>query len=715
MIRVSEYNLMSSKRQDTLSKLVHGTMNDSLKHLLGNLPLTAEQADQLAAQLLHPPQGTILPGEWEHASDGLLALLVAIVAATHRERYREVLEPCLNRTAEDLPNLTLYNQGRYFHLRGYVDWRKDAEPYKAMHHLHRSIQLLTQSIDEQAPLYLPRVHNTYGDLLQRFGLLQDAQEEFAASLRYVVAFEDEEGQARAMGNQANLCMAQGRYEEAMEFFEADLAILERIAPERLDWQAQLLSQLGRCALFLDQTERAETYYHRSLTLAQAENEPTNLAYATLGLVAIAKRRDQLDKAETLMDEAQFIMDEGDFPHRLRTTLRGLGYQQRAELLQAKNELSGSLAFFREAQRCLNKSSIVAPVERASLKASMAEVLSELGHRNQAAQTLREAIALLEPTSTESLRDRLEQRLQEMSHESWLLHSAGRFVGQKHIEFLLQETGRQGFRGEKLHDVVVLFADIRGFSHISQQLSPEDLIAFLNSLLTTLTRCIDAFDGYVDNFIGDAIMAVFSLPRPQPWDADRAVRASLLMCTEMERFRRRQPAHLATTHLGIGLCEGDLVAGLIGSPQKRSYTVIGDAVNTASRLEGMTKQLGAQILIENNVVQKLQNPDDYLLRPLGRYIPKGQARTVEVYDVMGFHDGSPDALRMAEEIEHISKALSLLQQRKWKPAQEMLLGLVESAQESKRVTGYQKLLESAIMLSQEEPPSDWDGSLILKEK
>ncbi|MCI0526223.1 MAG: adenylate/guanylate cyclase domain-containing protein, partial [Nitrospira sp.] len=358
--------------------------------------------------------------------------------------------------------------------------------------------------------------------------------------------------------------------------------------------------------------------------------------------------------------------------------------------------------------------LIPPVERARLLWDFAKARIAQGDHQAAALLYREALQCLEATAADALREQIENELEKTFRDSWLLHTAGRFVGHKMIELLLRESGRTGFRGET-KNLTILFSDIRDFTAISEQLkSPEQIITFFNDYLSRMTRCIEYFGGMVDKFIGDAIMALFSIPESQPDDPVRAVSAALAMVTELERFNSNLPEDTPKIFAGIGLHAGNVVAGLIGSPQKRSYTVIGDPVNTASRLEGMTKQLGAAILVSQEIYEKL--PDRFLIRPLGKYRPKGKTETIVVAEVMAEDDGSPHLTHIKQEIQEIHLALAAFENRDFHRAAVCFEALAEAVKpEEFRARGYKLLATKARELQENPPSSDWKGEIVLESK
>jgi adenylate cyclase len=208
---------------------------------------------------------------------------------------------------------------------------------------------------------------------------------------------------------------------------------------------------------------------------------------------------------------------------------------------------------------------------------------------------------------------------------------GKYMTASVMEHLL--NGKVSLGGEKL-EVTVLFTDIRSFTTISEKMDAHALVALLNEYFTEMVHIVMEEDGVVDKYIGDAIMAVFGAPVPKPDDAIHAVRAAVRMRHALrqlnERLRERGIQPLRT---GIGLHTGEVVAGNIGSEARMEYTVIGDAVNLASRLESNTKELGVNILISEDTYERVK--DKVVARKVREITVKGRAQPVMTYEVLGF--------------------------------------------------------------------------------
>jgi class 3 adenylate cyclase len=206
---------------------------------------------------------------------------------------------------------------------------------------------------------------------------------------------------------------------------------------------------------------------------------------------------------------------------------------------------------------------------------------------------------------------------------------GRYVTRQVADEIL--SGRVPLGGQRT-TATVLFADIRGFTQLSEELAPEEVVALLNEYLGAMVTCVLDGGGVVDKYIGDAIMALFGVPvslgTPE-LDAQAAVRCAVQMSAALDRLNAlRVAAGGLPVELGIGVHTGEVVAGNIGIPERMEYTVIGDTVNLCSRIEGLTRTLGVRVLLSKSCVEHLG--DSQAVRFVETVAVKGRAQPVTVY-------------------------------------------------------------------------------------
>ena len=242
-----------------------------------------------------------------------------------------------------------------------------------------------------------------------------------------------------------------------------------------------------------------------------------------------------------------------------------------------------------------------------------------------------------------LSEGFNQMVRGLRQAEFVSETFGRYVSEEVRDQVL--SGDITMDGE-VRQVTVLFSDIRGFTAISEQLPPEELLRILNRYLDTMVEAIVANGGTIDKFIGDAVMANFGAPISRPDDPVRAVRAAWAMLERLalfngEQLERGQPL----LEIGIGLHTGPVVAGNLGSSRKMEYTVIGDTVNTASRIESLNKHFETKLLISAETHGLVK--DHVEARPLAPINVKGKTAPVHVYEVTGL---SPDfSPRLAHQI------------------------------------------------------------------
>jgi adenylate cyclase len=201
--------------------------------------------------------------------------------------------------------------------------------------------------------------------------------------------------------------------------------------------------------------------------------------------------------------------------------------------------------------------------------------------------------------------------------------------------MMESGGEGGLLGGQSSLATVMFTDIRGFTPITEQLGPQGTVAFLNEYFTLMVDILAREGGMLDKFIGDAIMAAFGLPAPHDDDEDRAVRAAIAMISACRRFSDERVARgQLPVDMGIGLHTDMVVSGNIGSAKRMDYTLIGDGVNLASRLESACKQYSARILISEATYGRLRGV--YRVRDIDKVIVKGKTQPVGVFEVLDYH-------------------------------------------------------------------------------
>jgi class 3 adenylate cyclase len=216
---------------------------------------------------------------------------------------------------------------------------------------------------------------------------------------------------------------------------------------------------------------------------------------------------------------------------------------------------------------------------------------------------------------------------------------GRYVSDEVVNVLLADDRKPDLAGET-KVVTVLFSDIRGFTTISEKLSAHEVVEMLNAYFTRVCEPILAQGGTVDKYIGDAVMAVFGSPVTYPDHARRAVRAALGMAQEAKGFKdwmqRRFPDRgIAEFGIGVGLFTGEAVIGDIGTPKRREFTAIGDTVNAASRLEGVTKELKCVVVVSESTM-KAAGPG-VRTGKVETLSVKGRSEPIRVYEIVGIDE------------------------------------------------------------------------------
>ncbi|MFM7652330.1 MAG: GAF domain-containing protein [Vulcanococcus sp.] len=299
-------------------------------------------------------------------------------------------------------------------------------------------------------------------------------------------------------------------------------------------------------------------------------------------------------------------------------------------------------------------------------------------------------------------------IEDISEEKRMKGTMARYMDPLIADSLMRE-GSSALGGQE-SEATVLFSDIRSFTTLTESLGAQGTVSMLNAYFSLMVDCLQQEGGILDKFIGDAVMAVFGLPLPHGDDADRAVRTALAMLTSLQAFNQaRAEEGLMAIRIGIGLHTDVVVSGNIGSPKRMNYTVIGDGVNLAARLESACKHYGAQLLISENTRSHLKGT--YRMREADRVVVKGKTEPVVIHEVLDFHtdDSFPAAVQV---LGHYRDGLELYRASRFQEG----LASFEQALALHPADRLSSLNADRCRHYLEQPPGpDWDGIWVLKDK
>ncbi|GAB4439795.1 MAG: hypothetical protein OHK0011_22340 [Turneriella sp.] len=288
-----------------------------------------------------------------------------------------------------------------------------------------------------------------------------------------------------------------------------------------------------------------------------------------------------------------------------------------------------------------------------------------------------------------------------------LRSFGKFVPADIVRQLIAQEGDAHLQGEK-RQLTVHFSDIEGFTTISETIPPEQLVELLAEYLGEMSRIIAEENGTVDKYIGDAVMAFWGAPQIVADHAHRAARAALRCQKRLAELESKWQAEgKPVFRARIGLNTGDIIVGNMGSAERLNYTVIGDAVNLASRLEGINKYYGTRIIV-GEATQKLI-ADTYATRLLDFVAVKGKNEAIRIYELVSAkHEIDENSARF---IAHYETALGHYRMQQWDAAEkEFQAALAVRPDEAAEM-----MLARIAEFRRESPPAGWNGEYVMSSK
>ncbi|MFQ5621130.1 MAG: CHASE2 domain-containing protein [Candidatus Nanoarchaeia archaeon] len=282
----------------------------------------------------------------------------------------------------------------------------------------------------------------------------------------------------------------------------------------------------------------------------------------------------------------------------------------------------------------------------------------------------------------------------------------KYVSRAVVDEVMKNPDKLKLGGER-REITIFFSDVRGFTTISEKLSPEKLVHLLNEYLSAMTDIILEHEGVVDKYIGDAIMAFWGAPLKQPNHAELAASTTLDMLKKLNILQKQwEREGFPVLNIGCGLNTGPAVIGNMGSYKRFDYTAMGDSINLGARLEGITKQYGVECIISKSTKKQLKN---FVVRELDCIIVKGKKEPIKIFELVCRKTELTDDLY--EFIAHYETGLNYYITQKWDQA----IDEFKKANKLKKDYASEVFIERCKTFKKSPPPKDWNGVWEFKTK
>jgi class 3 adenylate cyclase/tetratricopeptide (TPR) repeat protein len=479
---------------------------------------------------------------------------------------------------------------------------------------------------------LAEVCDSLANLLIRRGKPAYALRFAQQSLDLKSELGDRFGMAISHGTAGRALVLLARYEEAAKEFRQDLEIARELGDT--GGVGIMLNSLGEVALLRGEIDEASRRYQEAQTI---EAGPEHAAHAHLGLarVLLSSTPSRIIEAAAQCDSATAILDNHPALSGLSDLLNGLRGAiawRRGEFQEGENRLNAAIAAL-EAGRY--------PLDTVPFLYELRDLYQKQESRAKAVVVMARALDLLSECGSERGVQDVEDWLRNVDTPNLVRLALERYFPSWLIDDLM--GGRLSRPPSRMQSIVVLFSDIRDFTALTEGLGAEQVVQLLNEWFSEAARIVRRHGGFIDKFIGDAVMALFGVPEPRESMAANAVRVALEMRDVLDAINMRHRfLGVPEIRIGIGIDQGEAVVGFIGSHLRQTYTAIGEVVNTAARLEEATKKHECEILISDRVDAVQRQAGVAETQFVGRLPLKGIGQAVSASKVLGPLAGRPAA-------------------------------------------------------------------------
>ena len=300
-----------------------------------------------------------------------------------------------------------------------------------------------------------------------------------------------------------------------------------------------------------------------------------------------------------------------------------------------------------------------------------------------------------------------QKVYEQRKNAVVTNLFGKYVSPAVVADILEQDLDDAMAGQR-REVSILFSDLRGFTTLSERLGARRTGRLLNAYFDAMLPLVFAHEGTLDKLMGDAVMAFYGAPAEVAEHPVRAAETALAMLEALEVLKKRGEPDTEALEIGIGLNTGEVTVGNLGSADFMDYTIIGDAVNLASRLEGLNKTYHTKVIVSQDTAERLD--DRFALRELDRVRVKGKTGAVTIYELAGYRQRVSDARISA--LNTFEAGLAAFRQRRWDHAESLFSEVLDQIADDGPSLCYLDRIEA---LRKHPPAQDWDGVAVFIEK
>jgi class 3 adenylate cyclase len=551
--------------------------------------------------------------------------------------------------------------------------------------------------------YKGRIYDCLGRAFGDKGLFKEAYQYYNLSIANKESMNDVQGLAMTLGNKGRLHVNAGEYEKALDCFRQDLEISEQT--NDIIGQVIMTSQIGEVLLRQHKVEEALRFYKKSLDLSEKHSNAYGIGFALIGLSNCYLDMSGYDKLEETLNKIyNKYMDRKGFE-----IIQAQYYRIRGKYSEKISNLGDAEEEYLKSLNCLPEN--VSGNETGLIYERLAIVNQMKQDMDKFKSYIIKAVKRFEEANSFAHLKRVLNLLKDTDVKEWLLYKFEGFLGRNVTQYIIQSDTVE-HTVKKVYSTV-LFSDIRDFTTFSEKISPEDLIETLNDYLSVMTNVILKYGGEIDKYIGDAIMAVYN-SESKAETARNSLQSAWQMIKELYLFNKTLiDKKKAPVRIGIGIHSGDVIAGTMGSSYRKNYTVIGDVVNTSSRIEGLTKKYGLSILLSEDTYALCSDWEDMHFREIDKVLMKGKKKPVVVYELFQIGEINPtqrDALVLYRE------SLDAYKRKAFDKALKGFESLYrQSKEDDHSLKLYSIYAERCRDFIDNPPPGDWNGVAVMKEK